>query len=324
MTPGRAVEFTFGVNNLTLEAGYQINGTVRNLSDDLRSFESKLVLGGDANSSFDVSNIGPQYRGFHLFEKTGLSTWTLENSTPFVTQWAINGGTLRVSSEEALGDPDGGVVPRPGGESGIFVPAIVSFDGGTLQFLSGFSIGHEIVLNGAGTFDTNGHDATLLGLISGVGDLIKVGLGTLTLSQVNTYSGGTSLNGGTLDLAALSAAGTGAITFGDGTEVLKIENAALTAVSSNQNTFGNLILDIGVGDVIDLAGLTFAKNAKISYNPKTDILTVTSGGVTDTLTLVAPQGAQFALSSDGSNGTDITLIGVAHEGHGHGHGHGLI
>jgi len=140
----------------------------------------------------------------------------------------------------------------------------------------------------------------------------------LTLSQSNnTYLGGTFLNGGTLDVAALGAAGAGQITFGGpSTDILKIENAALSPVGT-VNSFGNHIQGIGVGDIIDLAGLAFAKNAKVSYAPNTDLLSVTSQGVTDNLTVAAPQGATFALSSDGAHGTDVTLVGVANGGHGH-------
>ena len=47
--------------------------------------------------------------------------------------------------------------------------------------------------------------------------LVKVGHGTLTLSHAgNTYSGGTTLEAGTLDLAAVGAAGPGAIAFTHG------------------------------------------------------------------------------------------------------------
>jgi hypothetical protein len=124
--------------------------------------------------------------------------------------------------------------------------------------------------------------------------------------------------GGTLDVAVLGSAGanTGAITFGAGTtETLKLESAALSPVSSTVNSFGNPIQVTGVNDIIDLAGLTFSKKAHVSYDPNTDLLSVTSGGVTDNLTVVAPHGATFALSSDGALGTDVTLIGIAHTGH---------
>jgi autotransporter-associated beta strand protein len=305
VTQADAIDFIGGVNSLKLEAGYQIIGNVVAFS----ALDS-LVFGGDISPTapFDVSS--GQFQGFGSFEKTGLSTWTLTGTTSADTPWTIESGVLAVTSDSNLGNDTNSTIDE------------LSFDGGTLQFLAdGFSTGRQIVLNANGTFDTNGHNANLNSLISGNGELIKFDdAGVLTLAHSNAYSGGTLLNGGTLDVAALGAAGAGQITFGANSttgEILKIENAALSHVTSALNSFGNPIQGIGVGDIIDLTGLTFAKNAKVSYNPNTDQLAVTSGGVTDALTVVAPQGATFALSSDGALGTDITLIGVAHSGHGH-------
>jgi autotransporter-associated beta strand protein len=289
------------VHILELLAGYQIIGNV--VAAPSFASPNTLVLGGDANSQFDVSQIGPQYQGFPQVEKTGSSTWTLENSSTAVMHWIIDSGVLQVSSDGALGDSSG----------------LLAFNGGTLQFLSAFSTVREILLNANGTFDTNGNNATLAGLIDGNGGLVKIDAGVLTLSQSNnTYADGTFLNGGALDVAALGAAGTGQITYGTGVETLKIENVALSPVSSTVNSFGNPIQVTGVGDIIDLTGLIFAKKATVSYNPNTDLLSVSSGGVTDNLTVAAPHGATFALSSDGTHGTDVTLIGIATLVHGHG------
>jgi autotransporter-associated beta strand protein len=68
---------------------------------------------------------------------------------------------------------------------------------------------------------SNGQPATVSGPIDDSGilggsgaSLVKVGNGRLTLSGAgNTYSGGTTIERGTLDLGAVGAAGTGAITF---------------------------------------------------------------------------------------------------------------
>ncbi len=116
-----AIDFTGGVNSLTLLAGSGITGNVVAFS-----VADSLVLGGRANGSFDVSQIGPtaQYEGFGVFEKTGSSTWTLENTTSADTPWVINGGTLAVSSDANLGNSSNAKLDT------------LSFGGGTLEFLS--------------------------------------------------------------------------------------------------------------------------------------------------------------------------------------------
>jgi hypothetical protein len=98
-----------------------------------------------------------------VFEKTGSSTWTLTGSTNSVTPWAINSGRLAVSADNNLGAASGGL----------------SFAGGSLQFLSSFTTSRVVALNtGGGTFNTDGNNATLAGLIGGTGGLAKVGAGT--------------------------------------------------------------------------------------------------------------------------------------------------
>ncbi len=281
-----AIQFTGGVNSLTLGPGWNINGNVIAFSA-----ADTLALGGKGRATFDVSQIGAnaQYQGFGIFEKIGSSAWTLIGTTTAVTSWAIDDGTLAISSDSNLGNA-----------SGTF-----SFDRGTLQFLAGFTTSRAITLNpGGGTFNTNGNDVTLAGAISGSGRLTKAGAGVLTLSHANAYSGGTTLDRGTLDVAALGAAGTGAIIFSPGHETLEIDNAAFS-----NNHFANTIVGFGENDVIDLTGLHFGSGASASYNSVTNTLRVSSNGVTDTLTLVAPAGTQFKVVSDGHGGTDIELAG---------------
>jgi autotransporter-associated beta strand protein len=282
LTRADAIDFTGGVNSLTLLAGSNIIGNVAAFSA-----ADMLVLGGSTNGSFNVSEIGAtaQYEGFGVFEKTGSSTWTLTGSTTAVTPWAIEDGTLAVSADSNLGAASGAV----------------SFGGGTLEFLSSFTTSRAFVLAaGGGAFDTDGNDVTIQGLISGSGGLTKVGAGELTVLGTNIYSGGTSLTGGTLDLAAIGAAGTGGITFVSNDAILKIENAALSA-----QAFGNPINDFDRGDSIDLPGLAFAPGATASFDNKSDILSVTSGGITDTLTLRNPEFGKFLAISDGGGGTEV-------------------
>ncbi|MEP4078372.1 beta strand repeat-containing protein [Haloferula sp.] len=54
------------------------------------------------------------------------------------------------------------------------------------------------------------------GLISGVGSFEYTGIGTQTLTAANTYSGGTTISGGTLELTNIDSIGTGPVTLAAG------------------------------------------------------------------------------------------------------------
>jgi fibronectin-binding autotransporter adhesin len=165
---------------------------------------------------------------------------------------------------------------------------------------------------GAGTYSlggdqlavgSNGLPTEVSGLIDGPGgSLVKVGKGTLELSHAdNTYSGGTTLNLGIVDLDAVDAAGTGDVKFAAKSHAtLKIENTALSG-----HTFGNSIDHFGEHDAIDLSGLHFTAGATATYDRTTHHLRIHSGHVTDTLTLTSPQGTDFTVASDGHAGTLI-------------------
>jgi autotransporter-associated beta strand protein len=183
----------------------------------------------------------------------------------------------------------------------------------------GSAANHKLTVGsiaGQGTYDLGGNQFTVhSGAVSGpVNDgggangfgasLVKVGHGKLTLSHAfNTYSGGTGLNAGTLELAAVQAAGIGAITFGPGSHAkLRIDNAALSAA----HVFGNEIDFFGKHDVIDLSGLHFQPGAFATFHHEQ--LKVRSDGVTDKLTLVSPHGTHFEAASDHHGGTDVFLF----------------
>ena len=82
--------------------------------------------------------------------------------------------------------------------------AVIETSGsGTLAFTGSFT--------GAGTFVFDAYgDMALSGVRSGTGGLAKNGAGTLTLTAANTYTGTTSVEGGTLALPAGAPLGTGA------------------------------------------------------------------------------------------------------------------
>ena len=103
---------------------------------------------------------------------------------------------------------------------------------GTLQLGNGGTTGSIVgnVLNN-GTLAFNRSDIiTFNGLISGTGALAKLGSGTLTLPSINTYSGGTTISGGTILTQNASALGTGPVAFGNGT-TLRFRNC-LTSMAT--------------------------------------------------------------------------------------------
>ena len=196
----------------------------------------------------------------------------------------VEGGTWKFSDDEAF-------------SSGVTIDL-----GTTLRIGTGGSTG---TLSGAiddeGTlvFDRSGN-LTISDTITGGGAVIQNGPGTTLLSAQNSFSGGTTLKGGTLDVGALNGAGTGAITFKAGT-TLRIETAAL-----QNGDFSNTIKGFAVGDIIDLAN-SDATKIKLGAN---NVLTI-SGGTTGTVKIHLAKSESFAgdvfhLQSDGGSGLFIT------------------
>ena len=239
-----AITFGAGVNALELQAGSNIQGNVNANAGS----NDTLILGGSGAATFDVSQIGntssQQYQGFEGFQKTGTSTWTLTGTQSGNTPWTINQGTLSISQDASLGTLAGGLV----------------FNNGSLQTTAPFSTTRNMVLNGgAGSFQTLA-DLTIAGVISGggVGGLIKTGGAKLTLTANNTYSGGTSILLGTLQLGN---GGTSGSILGD-----VVNNGTLAFNRADNVTFGGTVFGSGVLVQLGTGILTLTANNTYSGN----------------------------------------------------------
>jgi autotransporter-associated beta strand protein len=257
--------------------------------------------------------------GFIVFDNSSTAGGALIDNFNFLLDF-IGSSTAGAATIHTFG---GGGGTRFEGNATGGSAQLVTDAGGFVDFSNSAGpdgLGHVTAgsIAGAGTYNL-GRDQLMVGLNGlstevsgpiedggiggGVGaSLVKVGHGTLKLSHAgNTYTGGTILAAGKLDVAAVGAAGTGAITFA-GVAKLEVESAALSG-----HAFGNPIDFFARHDVLDLAGLKFHAGATATYNNATHHLTVHSGHVTDTLTLLSPHGHHFGTARDG-HGTDVFLL----------------
>ena len=92
----------------------------------------------------------------------------------------------------------------------------------------------------------NGTNTTYSGVLSGSGSLAKIGAGTLTLTNANTYAGTTRITGGTLRL------GDGATNNGSVASGLINNNANLTFANPLPQTYAGSI--VGTGSVTKTSG----------------------------------------------------------------------
>jgi autotransporter-associated beta strand protein len=140
--------------------------------------------------------------------------------------------------------------------------------------------------------------------ISGTGSVTKDGPTTLVLSGTNTYSGGTTISDGTLELKTSTAAGSGAITF------VHVPTVDPTLTIDGIVMPTNVIDGFGSGDAIDLSGVAYDSTGHVDLIG--DRLQISEDGQTYTLNLNPADDFDdlyfhLAADSDGANaGTLIT------------------
>jgi len=299
-----AIRFGGDGNRLTLIPGYSITGDV--ISGDVGATQTILELAGTGSATFSASAIGPaaQYQNFAQFQKTGASIWTLTGTTTSLTPWAISGGTLSIASDAALGASSGGL----------------TLDGAQLQITASTSSSRAITLNaGGGTLNlTAGTVLTENGVIGGTGAL-TVGTfssnGTVVLNSASTYSGGTIIDSGTLQLGAggqlpsggsLNLASLGSF---HGVLDLNGQNQTLGALSGN----GDILLNGGTLTISTASSSTYTgtiqgTGALVFNGPGALVL---GGGAYFMTAPIVVNGGSLSIIGPGSlvGGNDLTING---------------
>ncbi|MFD4835924.1 autotransporter domain-containing protein [Achromobacter sp. NPDC058515] len=184
---GLAYQVAFG---LTWLAGPALGDGAFTLANPSDGFNVDVALPDQAASASG-------WNGRDL-TKNGAGTLILSASNRYTGQTLVNGGTLQAGIANAFADS----------------AAVVVNSGATLA-LNGFSqranqlSGAGTISLGAATLTANNPagGTTYAGVISGPGALNKTGAGTLTLTAANTYSGGTTVALGTLQIGDGGASG---------------------------------------------------------------------------------------------------------------------
>ena len=153
------------------------------------------------------------------------------------------------------------------------------------------TVANAITLAANATVGGTGAGAlTLSGVISGGGGLTKSYPGNLTLSGVNTFSGGVNVTAGTFTIGALKGCGTGTITLAAGTTFQQANFEGNSSAGALPNAFylggsGNVIMNMPFGGAKDLwLAQPVAGSAGITVQGGTRTLTLVtansfSGGI---------------------------------------------
>jgi autotransporter-associated beta strand protein len=184
--------------------------------------------------------------GSGSLEKEGAGTLVLSAANTYSGATTVDAGTLAITDVAALGTTTGATTVNTGGTLDLRnvtdVAEPITLAGGTLAVSTGSSsVTSPLAISGSSGIDVDGTQLTLTNVISGSGSLDKTGTGTLLLEAANTYTGATTVSGGTLAITNVAALGT-------------------TSGATTVNTGGTLDLRnvTGVAEPITLAGGTLA------------------------------------------------------------------
>ncbi|HAK9054786.1 TPA: autotransporter outer membrane beta-barrel domain-containing protein [Salmonella enterica] len=236
-------------NTLTLNTGTEISGSITD-DNNSASANNNLILDGEGTLGSSISGL---------------------NSVTSSGDWTLSGATMNLSgtTNSALWVKSGTLILN-----GAMTAKGATVDSGTtLQIGNGGTLGAfngDIVDNGTLTF--NRSDAAAYGsVISGGGNVVKQGGGELTLSNNNSYSGGTTIAEGTLTATAGGALGSGNI---DNRAYLKLDAASASDpfIVADLTTHSGATVEIGAGSTLQANTLTQQDGSTLTAD-----LTATSG-----------------------------------------------
>lgn len=253
-----------------------------------------LNLGTLAIDRSDIYALGGVISGSGALAQVGTGTTVLAADNTYTGLTSINAGTLQLGNGGTLGgvvsnilDNGALVIDRsdtvtlPGTISGsgtmtqsgagtTILTANSTYTGdttisaGTLQLGNGGTTGSIVgnVINDGALVIDNAGTVTLPGLISGNGSLSQIGTGTTVLTSNNTYTGGTTISAGALQLGN---GGTSGMVAGNVTD-----NGAIVFDRSDDITYANVIS--GTGSLTQLGSGALVLQGDQTYTGHTNAL----------------------------------------------------
>lgn len=238
-----------GINLGGFDGGITVGGTneyvifVQNPTSAAVGGTVTAAISSPLSSSADITKSG---RGTLILSAVNVAGGGTRKTT-------LNEGILEITDLDNIGGNTGALV----------------FAGGTLRLGSALTddISTRTIsfLNGGGIIDTNSVNLTLANSVgSGVGGLTKAGLGTLTLGAASTYTGTTTVSGGTLAVTANNATGGGgALAIGAGATLdigtRSIAHNTVTTTGASPNI-------TGTGTISSSGGFNFTHTGDTTIN----------------------------------------------------------
>jgi fibronectin-binding autotransporter adhesin len=204
----------------------------------------------------DTSTLAANVSGAGTLSKSGVGTLILTGTNSYSGGTTINGGTLQLGNGGTSGSIAGNVT-----DNGIFA------------------------INRSDTYSFGG-------VISGTGAFAQIGTGTTILTGVNSYAGGTTINGGTLQLGNGGTAGS---IIGD-----VADNGIFAINRSDTVTFGGVIsgtgafAQIGTGTTILTAANTYTGATNVNAGT---LQTGVANALSTATAVTVASGATFNLNS---------------------------
>ena len=217
-----------------------------------------VITNADAEISAPIA-------GTSGLSKNGVGTLKLSGNNTYSGTTYVNAGTLQAAAANAL----------PGyaaaGRVTVYRAATLALNVGgpadwTATQISSLLAAPALVSGSTLALDTSNGDFAFGNAIGGSVGFAKSGAGTLTLTSANTYTGGTTLNAGTLALVGAGRLPTSSVTLGNGATLSLGDGVTQTLSAVRAATTGATVVVTGPGTLLPGATLGAGSNTTFDFS----------------------------------------------------------